>query len=190
MRLAHEYQGVFSRETVRRMVHTSRARLGHVAVHEYLPILVERWARDRLRDCAQVQGLVPKTQPTMLYVCVHNSGRSQMAAALTRHLSEGRVVVRSAGSAPGSRVLKTVLTVMDEIGIDLTREFPKPLTDEAVRAADMIVTMGCGDACEVLPGRRYFDWPLEDPAGQGIDAVRHMRDNIAARVRTILAQTP
>lgn len=124
--------------------------------------------------------------PEVLFVCVHNAGRSQMAAALLDHHAAGRVRVRSAGSAPASEVNPTVVAAMAEIGIDLSHAFPKPLTDEGARAADVIVTMGCGDACPVYPGTRYLDWQLADPAGQGIEAVRPIRDDIAARVRVLL----
>lgn len=124
--------------------------------------------------------------PEVLFVCVHNAGRSQMAAALLDHHGGGRVRVRSAGSAPADRVNPAVVAVMDEWGIDLSREFPKPLTDDAARQADVIVTMGCGDACPVYPGTRYLDWALDDPAGKGIDHVRPIRDEIDRRVRELL----
>ncbi|PRY39419.1 heat-shock protein HtpX [Umezawaea tangerina] len=127
-------------------------------------------------------------KPEVLFVCVHNAGRSQMAAALLAHHAAGRVTVRSAGSAPASSVNPAVVEVMAELGLDLAREFPKPLTDEAVRAADVVISMGCGDACPVHPGKRYLDWDLEDPAGQGVDAVRPIRDDIDRRVRDLLAE--
>ncbi|HTK68047.1 MAG TPA: arsenate reductase ArsC [Pseudonocardia sp.] len=126
--------------------------------------------------------------PEVLFVCVHNAGRSQMAAALLHHYAAGRVRVTSAGSAPAEQINPAVREVMDEIGIDLSREFPKKLTTDAVEAADVVITMGCGDACPVFPGKRYLDWQLEDPAGQGPDAVRPIRDDIDARVRTLLAE--
>jgi protein-tyrosine-phosphatase len=126
--------------------------------------------------------------PEVLFVCVHNAGRSQMAAALLEHHARGRVRVRSAGSAPASEVNPAVVAAMEEIGIDLSQAFPKPLTDEGARAADVIVTMGCGDACPVYPGTRYLDWQLADPAGQGIDAVRPIRDDIDVRVRALLEE--
>jgi len=126
--------------------------------------------------------------PEVLFVCVHNAGRSQMAAALLDHHAQGRVVVRSAGSAPADSINPAVVAAMDELGIDLTREFPKPLTTEAVQASDVVITMGCGDACPIFPGKRYLDWQLDDPAGQGIDAVRPIRDEIDRRVRVLLAE--
>ena len=118
--------------------------------------------------------------PEVLFVCVHNAGRSQMAAALLDHHAKGRVHVRSAGSAPADRINPAVAAAMAEWGIDLSREFPKPLTDEFVRAADVVITMGCGDACPIYPGKRYEDWELEDPAGQPIEVVRRIRDDIDA----------
>ena len=125
--------------------------------------------------------------PEVLFVCVHNAGRSQMAAALLDHHAGGRVRVRSAGSAPGDRINPAVVAAMGELGMDLSKEFPKPLTDESVRAADVVVTMGCGDACPIYPGKRYEDWELQDPAGQPVEVVRRIRDDIDARVRRLLA---
>ncbi|MFF5110992.1 arsenate reductase ArsC [Streptosporangium sp. NPDC000509] len=128
------------------------------------------------------------TVPEVLFVCVHNAGRSQMAAALLEHHAAGGVTVHSAGSAPADSINPAVITVMEELGLDLTRAFPKPLTGEAVQAADVVVTMGCGDACPIFPGKRYLDWQLADPAGQGIEQVRLIRDEIDARVRALLAE--
>lgn len=126
--------------------------------------------------------------PEVLFVCVHNAGRSQMAAALLDHHAAGRVRVRSAGSAPASEINSAVVQVMEEIGLDLTKEFPKPLTTEAVQGADVVITMGCGDACPVFPGKRYLDWQLPDPAGLPADQVRPIRDEIDRRVRDLLAE--
>ncbi|GAA3515329.1 arsenate reductase ArsC [Actinocatenispora rupis] len=128
------------------------------------------------------------TTPEVLFVCVHNAGRSQMAAALLHHHAQGRVTVRSAGSEPADAVDPAVVEVMAEIGLDLSREFPKPLTDDAVRAADVVVGMGCGDACPVYPGRRYLTWELPDPAGRPVEQVRPIRDEIDRRVRALLAE--
>jgi arsenate reductase (thioredoxin) len=127
-------------------------------------------------------------EPSVLFVCVHNAGRSQMAAGLVKLRSHGRVHVRSAGSAPGEEVNPVVVEAMEEIGVDMGEAFPKPLTDEVVRAADVVITMGCGDACPIYPGKRYEDWQLDDPAGQGIDAVREIRDEIDKRVRKLIAE--
>ncbi|NAS26477.1 arsenate reductase ArsC [Herbidospora sp. NEAU-GS84] len=126
--------------------------------------------------------------PEVLFVCVHNAGRSQMAAALLDHHGKGDVVVRSAGSAPADTINPAVIAVMDEIGLDLSRAFPKPLTDEAVQASDVVITMGCGDACPFYPGKRYLDWELPDPAGKGVDDVRPIRDEIERRVLTLLQE--
>jgi protein-tyrosine-phosphatase len=124
--------------------------------------------------------------PEVLFVCVQNAGRSQMAAALMDHLAEGRVHVRSAGSDPADRINSAVVQAMSEVGIDISKEFPKPLTDEFVRDADAVVTMGCGDACPIYPGTRYLDWDLPDPSGKSLDEVRPIRDEIAERVRALL----
>ena len=125
--------------------------------------------------------------PDVLFVCIHNAGRSQMAAALLAHHAGGKVLVRSAGSAPAAEINPAVVTVMREVGLDLSGEFPKPLTTEAVEASDVVVTMGCGDACPVFPGRRYLDWELDDPAGKTVAEVRRIRDEIDRRVRALLA---
>jgi arsenate reductase len=126
--------------------------------------------------------------PEVLFVCVHNAGRSQMAAALLDHHAHGRVHVRSAGSEPADQINPAVIAALAELHIDVTQEFPKPLTDEAARAADVIVTMGCGDACPVYPGKRYLDWQLDDPAGQPLEVVRAIRDEIDRRVRALVAE--
>jgi protein-tyrosine-phosphatase len=135
-----------------------------------------------------VADLVTKDCPEVLFVCVHNAGRSQMAAAFTHHLSAGRVHVRSAGSSPADNINPAVILAMEELGIDLSQEFPKPLRDEVVRAADVVITMGCGDACPVYPGKRYLDWELDDPVGQPIAKVRQIRDAIRARVERLLVE--
>lgn len=126
--------------------------------------------------------------PEVLFVCVHNAGRSQMAAALLHHHAQGRVHVRSAGSAPADSINPAVVTVMAELGIDVSRELPKRLTTDAVEASDVVITIGCGDTCPVFPGKRYLDWQLDDPAGQGVDSVRAIRDDIDLRVQSILAK--
>jgi len=126
--------------------------------------------------------------PEVLFVCVHNAGRSQMAAALLDQHANGKVVVRSAGSDPADRLNPAVVAAMAEVGIDLSQEFPKPLTDQAVRFADVVITMGCGDACPIYPGKRYEDWQLQDPAGQPVEVVRGIRDDIDARVRQLLTE--
>jgi protein-tyrosine-phosphatase len=127
-------------------------------------------------------------RPEVLFVCVHNAGRSQMAAALLDHHAAGRVLVRSAGSAPADTINPAVLEAMAELGLDLSSAYPKPVTTEVVQASDVVITMGCGDACPVFPGKRYLDWKLDDPAGQDIDTVRRIRDDIDGRVRNLLAE--
>ncbi len=126
--------------------------------------------------------------PSVLFVCVHNAGRSQMAAAYLTHLGGDGVQVRSAGSAPADTVNPAVLEAMREIGIDISAETPKVLTVEAVQASDVVITMGCGDACPYFPGKRYLDWTLQDPAGQGVEAVRPIRDEIEQRIRSLIAE--
>ncbi|HOC14209.1 MAG TPA: arsenate reductase ArsC [Propionicimonas sp.] len=128
------------------------------------------------------------TKPTVLFVCVHNAGRSQMAAGLLTHLAGDRIEVRSAGSEPADQLNPAVIAAMREVGIDITAERPKLLTTDAVRTADVVITMGCGDTCPIFPGKRYEDWQLDDPAGQGIEAVRPIRDDIEARVRDLITQ--
>jgi protein-tyrosine-phosphatase len=131
---------------------------------------------------------VSDARPEVLFVCVHNAGRSQMAAALLAHIGGDRVRVTSAGSAPAGEVNQAVVEAMAEIGLDLSHELPKPLTDDAARAADVVITMGCGDACPYYPGKRYEDWQLDDPAGRSVDDVRPIRDEIERRVRELLGR--
>ena len=131
---------------------------------------------------------MPDPRPSVLFVCIHNAGRSQMAAAFLTHLGRDQVQVRSAGSAPADTVNPAVVEAMREASIDVSAETPKVLTVEAVQSSDMVITMGCGDACPVFPGKRYLDWQLDDPAGQGVDAVRPIRDEIEQRVRGLLAE--
>lgn len=186
-RLAHQFTGMVGAETVERVVFESYAALARTAtVTTHLPSLAEKFSRDRLTALAQSRGFIPKPVPEILFVCVQNSGRSQMAAALTRQLAGDRVHVRSAGSQPGEGILHTVVQALTEVGVDLADEFPKPLTDDIVRAADAVITMGCGDACPVYPGKRYLDWDLTDPANLTLEEVRHIRDDIRARVERLV----
>jgi arsenate reductase (thioredoxin) len=127
-------------------------------------------------------------KPSVLFVCVHNAGRSQMAAGFLNHLGGGQVEVRSAGSIPGDQVNDSAVAVMAEVGIDISGQTPKVLTTDAVQASDVVITMGCGDACPIFPGKRYLDWDLEDPAGKGVEAVRPIRDEIEARVQALLTE--
>ena len=185
--LEREFAGTFGGETVERFVADSLEQLAPTAtVTNFLPLLSERFARERLRALAKVEGADSST-PGVLFLCVHNAGRSQMAAGWLRHLAGDRVVVWSGGSEPASEINGAAIAAMAEVGIDITAEFPKPWTDEIVRAADVVVTMGCGDACPLYPGKRYEDWDLADPAGQDVGAVRPIRDDIRARVEVLIA---
>ncbi|MFE2119255.1 arsenate reductase ArsC [Rhodococcus aetherivorans] len=186
--LADKYDGIFSPQTVERVVFESYAALRRTAtVYTHLTALAPRFAAERLTALAQAEGAVAKDVPEVLFVCVHNAGRSQMAAALLDHRAGGRVHVRSAGSAPIAAINPVVVEAMAELGLDLGAEFPKPLTDDVVAAADVVVTMGCGDACAVYPGKRYLDWTVPDPDGQSLEVVRTLRDDLDARVRALLA---
>jgi arsenate reductase len=184
--LRSEFKGVFSPETVERFVAESLASLANARIRDFVPLFVHRFARERLRALGQVQGTLRKDTPEILFVCVHNAGRSQMAAALLERYAAGRVHVRSAGSEPADHINPDVVAVMEEIGLDVAQEFPKPLTDEVVHAADVVITMGCGDACPIYPGKRYEDWAVDDPAGADVDTARQIRDDIARRVRRLL----
>jgi protein-tyrosine-phosphatase/DNA-binding transcriptional ArsR family regulator len=186
--LHEEFRGIYSLETIERFVDESIDRLAGARVVDFIPLFVHRFARERLRALAQAEGALVKDVPEVLFVCVHNAGRSQMAAALLDHHAKGQVHVRSAGSAPADQINPAVAAAMDEWGIDLSREFPKPLTDDFVRAADVVITMGCGDACPIYPGKRYEDWELQDPAGQPVEVVRRIRDDIDGRVQQLLAE--
>jgi arsenate reductase len=186
--LAEEFRGIFSMETIERFVDESIDRLSGARVVDFIPLFVHRFSRQRLRALAQAEGTIAKEVPEVLFVCVHNAGRSQMAAALLDHHAKGRVHVRSAGSDPTDKINPAVMAALDEWGIDLSQEFPKPLTDEFVRAADAVITMGCGDACPIYPGKRYEDWELDDPAGQPVEVVRRIRNDIDARVQQLLAE--
>ena len=185
--LTEEFKGVFSRETVQRYVDDSLEALDGSRIRRFIPLFVNRFARDRLRALAQVEGRIAKDVPEVLFVCTHNAGRSQIAAALLDHLADGRVHVRSAGSEPGDEVNPVVVRALAEAGMDIAHEFPKPLTDEVVRAADVVITMGCGDSCPIYPGKRYMDWDVADPHGEGPAAVRAIVADIESRVRTLVS---
>ncbi|HET6790859.1 MAG TPA: arsenate reductase ArsC [Actinomycetota bacterium] len=187
-RLKDEFAGIFSPETVEEVLHDSALRWRDAPIQAHVPVLAERLAKERLRAVAQAGGQIVKDVPEVLFVCVHNAGRSQMAAALLDHHAAGRVHVRSAGSTPADEINPAVVAAMDEVGLDLSKEFPKPLTTEVVEAADVVVTMGCGDACPIFPGKRYLDWELPDPSGKPVDEVRVIRDEIDDRVRTLLSE--
>ncbi|HEX7311771.1 MAG TPA: arsenate reductase ArsC [Gaiellaceae bacterium] len=186
--LVQEFTGVFAAETIHRYISESVDLLGGSRINVYVPVLAHRFARERLKALAQAEGIVGKEQPEVLFVCVQNAGRSQMAAGLVKLRSRGRIHVRSAGSTPADEVNPAVVEAMEELGVDMREEFPKPLTDEVVRAADVVITMGCGDACPIYPGKRYEDWELDDPAGQELNTVRRIRDELDRRVQRLIGE--
>jgi len=187
--LRREFDGVFSTETIERFLATSYEQFATQArIPTYLVLFAEKFARQRLRALAKVEGKVTDGLPVVLFLCTHNAGRSQMALGWFNHLAGGQAVAWSGGSEPGFEMNPAAVEAMAEVGIDITGEFPKPWTDEIVRAADVVVTMGCGDACPLFPGKRYEDWELTDPAGMDVAAVRPIRDEIRERVRNLLAE--
>ena len=183
--LSLRFRGTFSSETVRASVQNSYDLLATGSTSPLLASRTASFAATRLEALSRAQGDLP-ARPEVLFVCVQNSGRTLLAAGILRHLAGDRVGVRSAGSAPGPELRTSVVQALDEIGVSVGGEFPKPLTDDVVRAADVVVTMGCGDSCPVFPGRRYLDWPLEDPMGKPMVTVRSIRDDIEGRVRALL----
>jgi arsenate reductase len=188
-RLHTDFGEHFGVETIERFLHSSYDQFaGRATVPNFLPLLAERWARQRLTALARVEGKITDTTPTVLFLCTHNAGRSQMALGFFNHLGGGQAVAWSGGSEPGTEINPAAIAAMAEVGIDITREFPKPWTEEIVKASDVIVTVGCGDACPVLPGHRYEEWILPDPNGRSVDAVRPIRDDIEQRVRRLLTE--
>jgi arsenate reductase (thioredoxin) len=192
--LAEEFSGVFARESVAELADDTAARSRGASIATFVPTFVHRFTRERLLAAGRLEGarmserpeVLPRPVPEVLFVCVQNAGRSQMAGALLDHHADGRVLVRSAGSMPAEEIHPPVVEVMNELGLDLTQEFPKPLTDDVVQASDVVITMGCGDACPIYPGKRYLDWALDDPSGRPLDEVRVIRDEIDRRVRELL----
>ena len=188
-RLAGEFEGAFGVETIERFLHSSFDQFASRAtVVKFQPLMAERFARQRLRALAKVEGLHDDGKPTVLFLCVHNAGRSQMAMGFFTALAGDQAVAWSGGSEPGFQVNPAAIAAMAERGIDISEEFPKPWTDETVRAADVVITMGCGDACPVFPGKRYEEWVLDDPAGWDIPGVRPVRDEIERQVRNLLGE--
>ena len=186
-RLQGEFDGTFGTETIERFLHSSYDQFaGRATVPNFLPLLAERFARQRLHALGRVEGKISDGKPTVLFLCTHNAGRSQMAMGFFTHLAGDRAVAWSGGSEPGHEINPAAIAAMAEVGIDITGEFPKPWTDEIVQAADVVITMGCGDACPIFPGKRYVNWELPDPAEQAVDAVRPIRDDIEERVRRLL----
>jgi arsenate reductase (thioredoxin) len=186
--LQDEFAGTFSRETIARYIAESVDLLGASKINVFVPVLAHRFARERLKALGQAEGLITKEMPEVLFVCVHNAGRSQMAAGLVKLRSDGRIHVRSAGSDPGETINPAVIEAMEEVHVDMSEEFPKPLTDEVVRAADVVITMGCGDACPIYPGKRYEDWVLDDPADEDLETVRRIRDEIDGRAQRLISE--
>lgn len=185
--LAGRFAGTFAAETVDRYVRESHALLADQArITRHLPSLTSHFAADRLSALASAKTSSGQGVPEVLFICVQNAGRSQMAAGILRHLAGDSVHVRTAGSAPASAVRSVIVAALDEIGVPIGGEYPKPLTDDVIHAADVVITMGCGDACPIYPGKRYLDWDLEDPVGLPLTRVRRIRDDIDTRVRGLL----
>lgn len=188
-RLAAEFSNTYSSETIERFLHSSFDEFADTAtINRFLPLLAERFARQRLHALSRVEGHVNDGKPVVLFLCVHNAGRSQMAMGFFASYAGDNAIAWSGGSEPGSRVNDVAVAAMAEKGIDISGEFPKPWTDEVVQAADVVITMGCGDACPIFPGKRYEEWSLDDPAGQDIDVVRPIRDDIERRVLSLLGE--
>jgi arsenate reductase (thioredoxin) len=189
-RLATHFAGVFATETIERFLHTSYDQFAtHATVPHFLPLLAERFAKQRLQALAKVEGHLPDDgKPVVLFLCTHNAGRSQMALGWFTRLAGDRATAWSGGSEPASQINPAAVEAMTEVGINIADEYPKPWTDEIVRAADVVITMGCGDACPIFPGKRYEDWDLTDPDGLDLPAVRPIRDELEQRVRRLLDQ--
>jgi len=188
-RLAHDFHDIYGPETIERFLISSYDEFaGRATVVNYLPLLAERFASQRLQALARIEGHGRDGKPVVLFLCTHNAGRSQMALGFFNHHAGDAAIAWSGGSEPGTRVNPAAIAAMAERGIDISHEFPKPWTDEVVRAADVVITMGCGDACPIFPGKRYEEWVLEDPAGLDVSAVRPIRDEVERRVLDLLAE--
>jgi protein-tyrosine-phosphatase len=186
-RLRHQFEGTFNTETIERYMLDSQELLHATAKFtKWLPLLIERLTRDRLRALSRLEH-GGGGRPAVLFLCVHNAGRSQMGAGWLRHLAGDQVDVFSGGTDPGVGLNDAAVFAMSEVGIDIGHELPQPWTDEIARAADVIVSMGCGDACPIYPGKRYEDWDLPDPTGQPIEVVREIRDDVRTRVEALIA---
>lgn len=186
--LTRTYQGIFGFESIEAFVFESYDKIAKRAtVTKWLTATAEKFARQRLEALAYVRDQT-KPVPAVLFLCVHNAGRSQMALGWFNHLAAGRAIAWSGGSEPASQINSDVVKAMDEVGIDIFKEFPKPWTDEFLEAADVVVTMGCGDACPLVPGKRYEDWELEDPTGRSLGEIRGIRDEVKRRVEALLEE--
>lgn len=187
--LQRDCEGMFGAETIERFLITSYDDFAARMTNDtFLAMFAERFARERLTALARVEGKSDDHRPVVLFLCTHNAGRSQIALGYFRALAGDKAIAWSGGSEPGDQVNPAAVAAMAEVGIDISGEFPKPWTDEVVRAADVVVTMGCGDACPVFPGKRYEDWTLTDPNGLDVASVRPIRDEIKGRVEVLLAQ--
>ena len=188
-RLVDDFEGTFNAETIERFLTSSYEQFADRAtVPNFLPLLAERFAKQRLTALAKVEGHADDGSPVVLFLCTHNAGRSQMALGFFTHHAGDRATAWSGGSEPGMEVNPAAVAAMAERGIDISDEFPKPWTDEIVQAADAVITMGCGDACPIFPGKRYEEWTLDDPAGLDVDEVRPIRDEIERRVLALLTE--
>jgi len=188
-RLRRRFEGQLNTETIERFLYDSTDRLLTGAqTTAWVPLLAERFAADRIRAMIRLESDVTTLNPSVLFLCVHNAGRSQMAAGLMRKLAGERVDVFSGGSEPAATVNQAAVAAMAEVGIDISAEIPQPWADEIVRAADVVVTMGCGDACPIFPGKKYVDWELDDPSGKTVDEVRPIRDELEQRVRALMTE--
>lgn len=189
VRLQRRFEGQLNPETIERFMNESLDYLVTRAnTSTWIPLLAERFARDRLRALVRLETDAATLNPSVLFLCVHNAGRSQMAAGWMRHHAGDSVDVFSGGSEPAESVNQAAVAAMAEKGIDISDEIPQPWADEIIRAADIVVTMGCGDACPVFPGKRYVDWEIEDPAGKSVEHVRPIRDELEQRVRNLMAE--
>ena len=189
MRLRRDFDGVYGAETIELFLHTSYDQFAaRSTVPHFLPLLAERFARQRLVAQARIEGLRHDGRPIVLFLCVHNAGRSQMALGFLTHLAGDRVIGWSGGQEPGIEINPAAVEAMRDRGIDITGEYPKPWTDQILQAADVVITMGCGDACPIFPGKRYEDWDLDDPADKPVEEVRTIRDEVERRVRLLLDQ--
>jgi protein-tyrosine-phosphatase len=189
VRLQRQFDGKLNQETIERFMNSSLKTLAERATTStWVPLLAERFTKDRLRALVRLEADVTGLKPSVLFLCVHNAGRSQMAAGWMRHLAGDEVEVFSGGSEPADSVNQMAVAAMKEKGIDISSEHPQPWSDEIVQAADVVVTMGCGDSCPLFPGKRYVDWVVEDPSGKPIEEVRPIRDDLERRVRALLTE--
>jgi protein-tyrosine-phosphatase len=187
--LHDKFKGVFGQETIMALLQESFDELAATAkIKEYLVVSAKKFATQRLKALAQSADRTSTRVPAVLFLCVHNAGRSQMALGWFDLLASGRAIAWSGGSEPGAEINRVVVAAMAEVGIDISEEFPKPWTDEFLGAADVVVTMGCGDACPLVPGKRYEDWDLEDPTNKTLEQIRPIRDAVKNRVEVLLSE--